>query len=146
MLKTFSTRYFAFVTFLLKVRIGLSLQQMQIFRNKCIAKNYCNGWKALTIITKRFILDVTSALDPPLIVVVQKQTDTALFFVFHVFQEQHSTGVLRKRCYENVHQMYRRKPISKSNFNKVALQLYWSRTSIWVFSCKFAAYFHKTFS
>ena len=25
--------------------------------------------------------------------------------------------------------------------NKVALQLYWNRTSAWVFSCKFAAYF-----
>ena len=25
-----------------------------------------NGWKPLTIITKRFILDVAAALDPPL--------------------------------------------------------------------------------
>ena len=28
----------------------------------------------------------------------------------------------------------------------VALQLYWNRTSAWVFSCKFAAYFQNTFS
>ena len=27
-----------------------------------------NGWKPLTIITKRFILDVAAVLDPPLIV------------------------------------------------------------------------------
>ena len=34
---------------------------------------------------------------------------------------------------------------AKCDFNKVALQLYWSRTSAWVFSCKFAAYFQNTF-
>ena len=32
----------------------------------------------------------------------------------------------------------------KGNFNKVALQLYWNRTSTWVSSCKFAAYFENT--
>ena len=34
----------------------------------------------------------------------------------------------------------------KQNFNKVALQHYWNRTSAWVFSFKCAAYFHNTFS
>ena len=34
----------------------------------------------------------------------------------------------------------------KCDFNIVALQLYWNRTSKWVFSCKFAAYFQNTFS
>ena len=34
----------------------------------------------------------------------------------------------------------------KYNFIKVALQLYWNHTLVWVFSCKFAAYFQKTFS
>ena len=29
--------------------------------------------------------------------------------------------------------------------NFIALQLYWNHTSAWVFSCKFAAYFQKTF-
>ena len=33
----------------------------------------------------------------------------------------------------------------KYDFNKVTLQLYWSRTSAWMFSCKFAAYFQITF-
>ena len=32
-------------------------------------------------------------------------------------------GVPRKRCSENIHQIYRRKPMSKGDFNKVALQL-----------------------
>ena len=36
----------------------------------------------------------------------------------------------------------------KCDFNKVSkqLQLWWNRTSAWVFSCKFAAYFQNTFS
>ena len=34
----------------------------------------------------------------------------------------------------------------KWDFDKVAKQLYWSRTSARVFSCKFAAYFQNTFS
>ena len=29
---------------------------------------------------------------------------------------------------------------------KVAKQRYWNHTSVWVFSCKFAAYFQNTFS
>ena len=33
----------------------------------------------------------------------------------------------------------------KSDFNKVTLQLYWNRTSEWVFSSKFAAYFQNNF-
>ena len=33
----------------------------------------------------------------------------------------------------------------KNDFNEVAKQLYWNRTSTWVFSCKFAAYFQDTF-
>ena len=32
-----------------------------------------------------------------------------------------------------------------ATFNNVTLQLCWNRTSAWVFSCKFAAYFQNTF-
>ena len=35
--------------------------------------------------------------------------------------------------------------MSKCDFNKVAKQLYWNCTSVWVFSCKFGAYFQNTF-
>ena len=35
-------------------------------------------------------------------------------------------------------------PCQKCDFNKVALQLYWNRTSAWGFYCKFAAYFQNT--
>ena len=43
-------------------------------------------------------------------------------------------------------QIYRRTPMPKFNFNKIALELYWNNTSAWMFSCKFAIYFRNTFS
>ena len=60
-------------------------------------------------------------------------------------QKQPSRAVLGKRCSENMQQIYRRTPMPKCDFNKVALQVYCNRTSAWVFSCKFAAYFQNTF-
>ena len=60
--------------------------------------------------------------------------------------KQPSRDVLTKRCFENMRQIYRRTPLRKCDFNKVALQLYRNRTSAWVFYCKFAAYFQNTFS
>ena len=43
-------------------------------------------------------------------------------------------------------QIYRRTPMPKCDFNKVAKQLYWNRISALVFSCKFTAYFQNIFS
>ena len=63
-----------------------------------------------------------------------------------ILQKQPPRGVLWKRCSENMQKIYRRTPMSKYDFNKAALQLYWNYTSAWVFSCKFAAYFQNTFS
>ena len=60
-------------------------------------------------------------------------------------QKQLTRGVLKKRCVKNMMQIYRKTPILKCNFNKVALQLYWNRTLEWVFSCKFTVYFQNTF-
>ena len=37
-------------------------------------------------------------------------------------QKKPSRGVLRKRCSENIQQIYRRIPIPKSDFNKIAKQ------------------------
>ena len=44
-------------------------------------------------------------------------------------------------------QIYKRTPIPKCDFNKIALQLYWNHTSALfsLFSCKIAAYFQNTF-
>ena len=62
------------------------------------------------------------------------------------YQKQPSKGIPKKRCSENMQQIYRRTPMPKYDLNKVALQLYWNRTSALVFSCKFVAYFQNTFS
>ena len=47
-------------------------------------------------------------------------------------QKQPSRGVFRKRCSEKMRQIFIRTPMPNC-------------TSAWVFSCKFAAYFQKTF-
>ena len=60
-------------------------------------------------------------------------------------KKQPYRGVLKKRSPENMQQIYRRTPMSKCDFNKVVKQLYWNHTSPWVFFCKCAAYFQKTF-
>ena len=76
-------------------------------------------------------------------------------------QKQPPRSVLTKRCSENIPQitgehpcrnaisiklLYRRTPVSKCDLNKIAKQLYWNRTSAWVFSCKFALYFQSNLS
>ena len=71
-------------------------------------------------------------------------TGKYLAFIVY-FQKQPSRGVLSKRCSENIQPNYRRIPMPKWHFNKVALQLYWNHTLTWVFSCKFAAYFRTPF-
>ena len=39
-------------------------------------------------------------------------------------QKQPSTVLLKKKCSENMHQIYRRTPMPKCDFNKVALLCY----------------------
>ena len=56
-------------------------------------------------------------------------------YVVCIMQKHPSGGVLRKRSSGNMHQIYKRTPVPKCDFNKVAL-----------FSCKFALYFQNTFS
>ena len=87
------------------------------------------------------------------------QGSTIIFILWINFlQKQPSRDVLRKMCFENMQQIYRRTHMAKGDFNKVTVKLYWKRTSAWVlqlywhtfsgcvFSCKFAAYFQGTFS
>ena len=60
---------------------------------------------------------------------LQRATHLLFYVVFYNVQRQPSRGVLRKRCTEHMQQIYRRTPMPKCNFNKVAMQLYWNRTS-----------------
>ena len=63
---------------------------------------------------------------------------------FH-FEKQPSRDARSRRCSENMQQIYGRTPIAKSDSIKFALQLYWTHTVVWVFSCKFAVYFQSNF-
>ena len=69
-----------------------------------------------------------------------------LSFQSIAIQKQPCSDVLKKRCSKNMQQIYRRTHMPNSNFNNVAVQLYWSCTLAWVVSCKFAAYFQNTFT
>ena len=55
-------------------------------------------------------------------------------YVVCIMQKEPPRSVLRKRSSGNMHQIYRRTPVPKCKFNKVAL-----------LSCKFAVYFQNTF-
>ena len=48
------------------------------------------------------------------------------------FQKQPPRGVPRKRSTENMQKIYRRTTMLKFDFNKLAKQLYWNRTSAWL--------------
>ena len=116
-----------------------------------------NGRKSLTDSSKRYFLDswqdseyvsafILSILSRLSIFSQAPQIPVCNFLRKVSYnQKQPSRGVLRKRCSENMQQIYRRTLIPKWDFNKVALQLYWNRSSAWEFSCKFAAYFQSTF-
>ena len=52
----------------------------------------------------------------------------ARFDLLLCIQKQPSRDVLRRKCSGNMQQIYRRTPMSKYDFNKVALQLYWNST------------------
>ena len=60
--------------------------------------------------------------------------------------KQPSRGILRKRCSENMQQIYKRIPLPKCDFNKIAKQFYWNHISAWMSSCKLSAYFQNIFS
>ena len=60
-------------------------------------------------------------------------------------KKQPFRDVLIKRCSRNMQEIYRRTPMLKCDFNKVAKQVYWNGTLAWVFCCKFAGYFQNNF-
>ena len=60
-------------------------------------------------------------------------------------QKQSPIGVRQYSCAASMHQIYRKMPMRKCDFNKVGVQLSWNHTSVWVLSCIFAAYLRNTF-
>ena len=52
---------------------------------------------------------------------------------------------VKKMCSENIQQIYKRTPMPKCDFNKVAKQLHWNHTLAWELPCKFIECFQNTF-
>ena len=68
-----------------------------------------------------------------------------LLLILAKFQNNAMLEVILK-CYSKKMQLtYKKAPVQKCDFNKVAKQFYWNLTSVWVFFCKFPAYFQNIF-
>ena len=67
------------------------------------------------------------------VLLVTQTWSTRILTHFHCYyghevrkiQKQPLRGVIRKKCSEDMQQIYRRTPMPKCNFNKGAKQLYW---------------------
>ena len=55
------------------------------------------------------------------------------------------SGVLRKRCSENMQKIYKRTPMPNCNFNQVAKRLYLNHTLAWVFPVNLLHIFRTPF-
>ena len=84
-----------------------------------------------TIITKNCLYQLlgTSVLYPQFFLHASLWIFPSVHLDDYLFQKQPSRDVPRKRCSENIQQIYRRTPMPKCDFNKVAKQLYWNHTS-----------------
>ena len=74
---------------------------------------------------------------------VENRTQYVDHQMSNAVEKQSSRGVLKKRCSENMQQIYKRTPMAKCDFDKVTKQLYWNYTSAWVFSCTFSCIFSE---
>ena len=114
---------------------------------KFITINFCGRANAKYFIQTHvlwFYKDTAKVSSLPLLKITTKSTH--FLPAKKKTQKQPSRGVLRKRCSENMLQIYRRTPMPDVNFNKFAKKRYWNHTSACVFSCKFGAYFQNTYS
>ena len=68
------------------------------------------------------ILQVFFLFDPKVLTLFEVLACKCFIAFSKVMQKQPSRGALRKRCFENIQQIYSRTPMPKSDFNKVALQ------------------------
>ena len=68
------------------------------------------------------ILQVFFLFDPKVLTLFEVLACKCFIAFSKVMQKQPSRGALRKRCFENIQQIYSRTPMPKCDFNKVALQ------------------------
>ena len=73
------------------------------------------------------VIDFISSIDSEKECVMHSKSDNIKLTSYNdtnEIQEQPSSGVLRKKCSENMQQIYRRISMPKCDFDKVAKQLY----------------------
>ena len=73
------------------------------------------------------VIDFISSIDSEKECVMHSKSDNIKLTSYNdtnEIQEQPSSGVLRKKCSENMQQIYRRTSMPKCDFDKVAKQLY----------------------
>ena len=113
------------------------LQHFATFEFKCSSQDI------LTFKIKTGFLDLNLKDKDRIITICKIILSCNAMLTAHL-QKQPSRGAFWKRCPENMQQIYKRTPMPKCDFNKVALQLYWNQTSACVFSCKVASCFQNT--
>ena len=114
---------------------------LHISQKRHFNTNFRNSEQKNLSTTKSFWFELSSVL---LTLIHFNENLYLLFFLpGSKIQKQPSRDVPKKRCSQNMQEIYRRIPMPKCDFN---LRLYWNRTSAWVFSYNFAAYFQNIFS
>ena len=139
-----------------KKQVGKTISYLKnVCNNIFLCKNSCYVIHRTVI---RMFVSVQSCIRGHLKMIFEEvgrdvRMDFALYFHqthawtrFIEIQKQPFRGVHSKRCSDNMQQNYRRTPMPKCDFNKVALQLYWNHTWAWVFPGKFAAYLQNIFT
>ena len=74
--------------------------------------------------TFNIIKNCFGELHEPLQYLFDMSLRTRVFSDSLKMQKQSSIGVLKKSCFENMHQIYRGTPMPKCDFKKIAKQLY----------------------
>ena len=73
--------------------------------------------------TTHYLPPITLVFQTNIDVQVPLQLLTNLIHI-HYYSDQPSRGALKKRCSQNIHQIFRRTPMSKCDFKKVEKQLH----------------------
>ena len=132
LLKKFLMAKFVFVRWIVQVN------RQKITVKKKITENYCKIRRKYFL--KNYVSSLFTVFENVLAicnffyrsVFRYKAFRPAVFYLFEVqstvllSSEAAIQGVLRNRCSENMHQIYRRTHMLKCDFNNVSLQIYWN--------------------
>ena len=112
-------------------------RRIMVFRNVTYLYSLIIHWNEIIILSNR---RVYKTLYTFILKYISQGCQPSL-----AIQKQPYKSLLRKRCSENMQQIYRRTPMPRYNFNKIALQLYWNRTSAGGSLVNFLNIFRTTF-